>query len=340
MATDSTDPKSPALSDLLGSRLGAVTPAAVGRAVLPYAGIVALLIVGSALIDGFATWPSLRSVLVISAFLGIASIGQTLAIILGGIDLSIPAVVGLANVLTIQLYGNGTSFALVLAIVVGSGLLIGAANGLVSQLLRAHPLIVTLATGSMVGGLTLIIGNGNSIGKVPSWLTNVVSPGGTTFGLEIPAIILVWALFTAGLVFLQRRTGFGRRLYATGSNPEAARLALVRPISVWTGAFAIGGLFAALSGVLLAGFSSGADPTIGDPYLFLTVGSVVVGGTSLLGGSGGYGRTVVGVLAINLLTTILIGEGFSSSNQQFLLGALIIVLVGIAGRQAHVRTQI
>lgn len=309
-------------------------------ALAPYAMVIVLVAIGAILIRGFVTWPSIRSLLVIAAFLGIASIGQTLVIILGGIDLSIPAVIGVANVLTIQLYGQGWDFSLVLVVVFAVSLLIGGINGAIARGLRSHPLIVTLATGSIVGGITLLFAQGNSIGSTPEWLTNAVSPGGTFLGLGLPPLILIWALISAAIIFLQRRTTFGRKLFALGSNPVAARLALVRPTPVWIITYALSALFAGITGVLLAGFSSGADPNIGDPYLFLSIGAVVIGGTSLLGGSGGYGRTIAGVLTVTILSTILIGKGFTGSAQQLVLGALIIVLVSVAGRQQHIRSQI
>lgn len=306
----------------------------------PYAMVAALVVIGAILIPSFLTWPSIRSVLVIAAFLGIASIGQTLVIILGGIDLSIPAVIGIANVLTIQFYGQGWDFAVVLIVVLALSLFIGAVNGAISRAIHAHPLIVTLASGSIVGGVTLLIAQGNSIGSTPPWLTNVVSPGGTLFGLGLPPLILVWALIATAIIFVQRRTAYGRRLYAEGSNPTAASLALVRRAPLWIATYALSGLFAGVGGILLSGFSSGADPNIGDPYLFLSIGAVVIGGTSLLGGRGGYGRTIAGVLTVTILSNILIGKGFTGSAQQFVLGALIILLVAVAGRQPKVRSLI
>jgi ribose transport system permease protein len=104
--------------------------------------------------------------------------------------------------------------------------------------------------------------------------------------------------------------------------------------------FVIAAVFAAMTGVFFAGFSGGADANVGNPYLFETLTAIVIGGTSLLGGRGGYGRTVVGVLVLTQLTTLLVGAGFNSSMQEALLGILIVLLVGAYGREPHVATRL
>jgi ribose transport system permease protein len=158
--------------------------------------------------------------------------------------------------------------------------------------------------------------------------------------VPLPPIVVLWLLLAALLALAERGTLFGRYLFASGANERAARLALVPVAAIRVGTFALSAVCAAVAGILLAGFSGGADASVGQPYLFQTVAAVVVGGTSLLGGSGGYARTVAGALLITLLTTLLIGLGFDDRLQQLLLGALIVALVGAYGREPHVRTQI
>jgi ribose transport system permease protein len=125
-----------------------------------------------------------------------------------------------------------------------------------------------------------------------------------------------------------------------GANPTAGRLALIPPVLLSMIVFALSALFAAVTGILLAGFSGGADPSVGDPYLFTTIAAVVIGGTSLIGGRGGYGRTIAGVLLITVLTTLLVGLGASDAIQQMLLGVLIVVMIAIYGRQRRVREEV
>ncbi|MGN6771276.1 MAG: ABC transporter permease [Rhizobiaceae bacterium] len=307
---------------------------------IAYALIPVLFVLIMVMIPGFGTWPSIVSLLVIASLLGIASIGQTLTVLLGGIDLSIPAIIGLANVLTVRWYGAGIPFPLVVLMVVGIALAIGALNGILSRLLDAHPLLVTLAVSFMVLGAVLVYTEGQTIGTVPDYLLAAVSPAGHTGPIPVPPIVVMWFALTIILVLLEQYSVIGRLLFATGANEHSARLALVPVNLIWTLAFAASAGCSAIAGILLAGFSGGADASVGQPYLFMTVAAVVVGGTALLGGSGSYGRTFAGTLLITRITTLLIGLGFSDRIQQIMLGLLIIGLVALYGRESHVRNQI
>jgi ribose transport system permease protein len=309
-------------------------------ALVAYAMVPVLFVTSMVLIPGFGSPLSVVSLLVIGSLLGIASIGQTLTILLGGIDLSIPAVIGLANVLTVRWYGDGLPFALVVLCVMAIAITIGAANGLLSRVLGAHPLLITLATSFMILGGVLVYTEGRTTGTVPDYLLQAVSPAGRTGPVPLPLIVIVWFLLSILVVAFEQFSVPGRLLFATGASERASRLALSPVTIVWTAAFSASSACAAIAGILLAGFSGGADASVGEPYLFQTVAAVVVGGTALLGGSGSYARTFAGVLIITELTTFLIGLGFSDRIQQVTLGLLIILLVAIYGREPHVRTQI
>jgi ribose transport system permease protein len=308
--------------------------------IVAYAMVPVLFVLSMVMIPGFGSWPSVVSLLVIASLLGIASIGQTLTVILGGIDLSIPAIIGLANVLTVRWYGAGMAFPLVVVAVLAIAMAIGALSGLLSRVLNAHPLLVTLAASFVILGAMLVYTEGQTIGTVPDYLLAAVSPASRTGPLPLPPIVVVWFLLAVVIVALEQRSVLGRFLFATGANERAARLTLVPVTAVWAATFAVSAGCAAVAGILLAGFSGGADASVGQPYLFQTVAAVVVGGTALLGGSGSYGRTFAGTLLITELTTFLIGLGFNDRVQQIMLGLLIIVLVAVYGRETHVRNQI
>ena len=109
---------------------------------------------------------------------------------------------------------------------------------------------------------------------------------------------------------------------------------------VWVVVMAISAFFAGVTGILFAGFSGAGDAYVGTPYLFETLTAIVIGGTSLLGGRGGYGRTLAGVLAITQLTTLFVGAGFSESMQEALLGVVVVVLVGAYGREPSVSARL
>ena len=288
-------------------------------ALVAYAMIPLLFVLTMVLIPGFGSLPSVVSLLVIASLLGIASTGQTL---------------------TVRWYGAGLDFPVVVVLVVAIAMAIGALNGIASRVLGAHPLLITLAASFMILGGVLVYTEGQTVGTVPDYLLRAVSPAGRTGPIPLPPIVIVWFLLTILVIAVEQRSVLGRFLFASGANERAARLSLVPVTVVWAVTFAVSAGCAAVAGILLAGFSGGADASVGQPYLFQTVAAVVVGGTALLGGSGSYARTFAGTLLITEITTLLIGLGFSDRIQQIMLGLLIILLVAIYGREPHVRTQI
>lgn len=331
--TDATTPQS---TD--GARLLAAL--AANRTLIAFACVILIFALGAVMIPGFASTFSIRAMLVLGSLLAIASLGQTLVMILGGIDLSIPFVIGFANVTFATLYGDGLPAALAFAIVLGIAGAIGAISGGLSAALRIHPLIVTLGIGTIVQALVQLWTRGLPSGSAPAWVDGFVSLGGSVGPLPVPWLVPFTVLLTAGTVLVLRRGVYGRRLYALGANPEAARLALVRPVAVWMLTFALSAIFAAVTGILLLGFTGSSDAGVGTPYLFQTVAAVVIGGTALIGGRGGYLGTVAGALALVEIRTLLIGLGLSDAAVQATLGLVILALVAAYGRDPHVRNTI
>lgn len=307
---------------------------------VPYLLVPALFLVGAATIDGYSSHSSILSLLVLASFLGIASLGQTFCVIIGGVDLSIPAVMGLADVVITQLYGEHWAFWTATLVILAIALAVGAANALISLALNVNPLVITLGTGLIVSGGVLTWNHQAVSGSVPTWLASAVQVINKTGPIPLPGIVVAWIVIAGLVIWFQRFTRLGREIYATGANAPAARLAYVRTTWVWVAAFMSSALFAAVAGIFLAGFSGAADSTVGQPYLFETITAIVVGGTSLLGGRGGYGRTVVGTLVIIQLTTILLGKGASSAMQEALLGLVVILLVALYGREPAVASRL
>jgi len=301
---------------------------------------ILLHVCGTVLIEGYSSPFSIRAMLVLAALLAIASTGQTLVIILGGIDLSIPFVIGFANVVAAQLTGQGMPFWLVAGIVAVLALAIGAINGALSAALRIHPLIVTLGVGTVVQGLVLIWTKGFPSGSAPGFVSAFVSIGGSLGPLPVPGLIPALIVMAVILVVLLGRTSYGRKLYAQGGNPTAAPFALINPLAMWVITFALSAFFAAVAGVLLLGFTGSAYGDVGQPYLFQTIAAVVIGGTSLIGGRGSYPGTLAGAVALTEINTLLIGLGLQPSLVQAALGAIIILLVSLYGREPHLRTTI
>ena len=307
--------------------------------------LVALFAISSFTIDGFASSGNIKSMLVFAAFLGLASVGQTLVALLGGLDLSIPFIIGASNVGLLYLIGLGIPSWIAVIIVLLLGGLVGFVNGILSIRLQGQALILTLGVGFAISGLTQILTSigsvysGNVYGEVPDWLRNLAAMNGVTFGIPVPPVILIWGAVAAFLIYALRNTLYGRHLYALGGNRgSAARLMISE--RYWVGAYMASGVVSAMTGSLLLGWSGGGFIGVGQPYLFMTLAAVVIGGTSLLGGYGGYGFTVIGVLVLQVLTSFLVGIGLQFEWQQFIFGLLIVPMVALYARSPHIRTQV
>jgi ribose transport system permease protein len=308
--------------------------------------LVVLFLIGSLLVPGFSTFNNLRSMLLLASFLGLASLGQTLCALLGGIDMSIPFVIGSANILLAGLFNWGIPAAPACLIVVCAGAAVGLLNGILSYRVQGQALIMTLGVGFSIVGATQILTSigsayaGNVLGKVPEWMRNVSSIGGNTFGIPVAPVVFIWLVITVVVILVMLRTRIGRQFYAVGGNRQSAARLQISEWFVWVSAYVVSGAVAAMTGALLLGFSGGGYVGVGDPYLFMTIAAVVIGGTSLLGGWGGYGSTVVGVLLLTVLTSLLVGLGLSYAMQQAVFGLLIVPLVAFYARSPHIRHQI
>ena len=317
------------------------------RSILVGAGLlIVLILLGGMLVRGFISVQNLRSILLLAAFLGIASLGQTLSALLGGLDLSIPFLVGSANILLPSLMLSGLPSIVAVLVIVALGALVGGLNGTLSFRLQGQALIMSLAVGfATVGATQIYTSIGSEFGgtvfvEIPGWLSNLAAFNGKTFGIPMPPVVFVWAGIAAVTVWGMRNTWFGLGIYALGSSRIAAQRLRISEFRTWVTVHAISGAMSAVAGMLLLGFSGGGFVGVGDPYLFTTVAAVVIGGTSLLGGAGGYGATVLGVLVLTVLTSLLVGLGLSFASQQAVVGALIIPMVAIYARAPHIRNQI
>jgi len=200
-------------------------------------------------------------------------------------------------------------------------------------------LITTLGISSIAMGIASTATKESLLETAPDWLSRLVSPVGKTFGLGIPPVVAIWVAVGIIVMLFLYRTPTGRRLYAAGSSPRAADLALVNTRRVWMVMFAVSGACSALVGVLIAGFAGAPDPTLGTNYLFLGLAAVIVGGT-LLGGPGDYFRTMIAAVLLVVLDTLLIGNGLDASNQKIVYGVAILLAVLAQGRERRVGDRI
>jgi ribose transport system permease protein len=309
----------------------------------PLLQLVALVVLfeyGVFTVVDFATKQSILSMLVAASLLGLSGAGQTLVVLVGGIDFSIPGFIAAAAIIVCELTGtHGWPFLAALALILALAAALGAANGYISHRFRVQPLVVTLGMSSIVTGAVLVWTNAQPTGTAPGFLTRISSVSGTTFGIGVPPVVFIWAAVAILLGVVLRRTLMGRRVYATGSNPGAAELALVRTRRVWVGAYAASAVLAAALGVLLAGYTGSGNITLGDPYLWQGLAAVIVGGTAF-GARGDYWRTVLGALILTVLTTVMIGHGLDDADQQIIFGVLILLVVAGYARDSRLRDRI
>jgi ribose transport system permease protein len=302
--------------------------------------LVAVFVYGMISLPGLGSWTSIRSILVLAALVGLASGGQTLLILIGGFDLGVSGFI-VAGALTVTAlradYHISFGLALLLA-VIGAGVLGGMA-GYICHRFAINPLVVTLAMGTLAVGIVAVQNGGLVDGNASQTLTTLVEPATKTFGLPVPPTIVIWAGVVLLFAILLHRTIVGRNLFATGANSRAADYALVSTRRVWVATFAFSAIASALVGVLIGGFAGTVNSALGDPYLFQSVVSVIVGGT-VFGGPGDYTRTCVGALFLTVLTTVLIGHGASPAAEEIIYGLIILAAIAVYGRQRRLRDRL
>jgi ribose transport system permease protein len=243
----------------------------------------------------------------------------------GGFDLSLGSMLGLSGFVFVGFYvklGMPALLALVLTVIVGA-ILGGAINGFLIGKVGLPFLVVTIGTLSLFQGITFLVSNGQTTSLTSSLLDSIGF--GTKLGVPITVWIMIGALIV--LLFVLRRTYFGRDVYATGGNPKAARLAGVNVTRTLIAAYAIAGGLVALAGVLQNAFISAASPAGGGTIIFDATAAVLLGGTVLGGGVGGVGGTVVGVLFLGVLQNGLSLAGLASAWQQVISGVIVILAV-------------
>jgi ribose transport system permease protein len=276
------------------------------------------------MVNGFATGASARNILMQVVTLAIVAAGQTVVIISGGIDLSIPWMMSVAAILTTYFTG-GHDAALVWALptVFGVALLVGVFNGLGVGLLRVHPIIMTLASNVILSGAIILI-TGTIPPAVPPSAIKWVGQGDVG---GVPVAFLLLAVVALATTVLLGYTSFGRRVYAVGSNESVSVFSGVRPVRVLVGAYVVSSFAAALGGIFLLGYVGIAFAGMGEKFLFSSVAAVVVGGASILGGSGSYFRTLLGVVLLTLVNILLTVFSMSAGAISIFYGLTILISV-------------
>lgn len=299
--------------------------------------IAALLWLGETLSPGFASGQQILRLLIVAALLGIVAAGQNLVILGGreGIDLSVGGVVSLSAIIAGNLMaGENAGIALAILACIATGAFFGLINGIGVTLLRIPPLVMTLGMLGVLQGLLVVVRQGIPSGRSAPALADFVS---RDFLLGLPGILWLWVAIGLVMAFLLSRTVFGHRIYAIGSNEQAAFMAGVPVKVIRISLFVLSGVFAAIAGICLLGYSGSSFANVGEQYMLASIIAVVFGGTPLSGGKGGYTGTMAGAFLLVILQSILTTVNIDESGRQMVFGATLLVLMLFYGRGRSMR---
>ncbi|MEI6307441.1 MAG: ABC transporter permease [Actinomycetes bacterium] len=320
----------------------------MSKSMLSLIGILFSLYILTGLLDPYNfSIPAIGNVFYLAAALGLLAAGQTICMLTGGIDLSLAMIAtGAAFIVSVK-SSSGLLVALSLALLYC--IVIGAINGLAIGLLGMNPLIMTLGMNAVligvftVGVTTFLQGSSTvpdllvtlstaSIIDTSGWIFDSVSadPRSWPFFTSIIDILswpfFVWVLISAIVLFLLAKTGLGRLIYAIGDNAQAAKLAGVRVWQVQVTTYVMCAILGGIGGILLGGQSGAVALSLANSFLLPSVAAVVIGGTSIMGGIGGYKGTMMGTLILTLLSSLLTTINSSEAVKQMIYGAIVLAL--------------
>jgi len=318
-ATDAVQPRNQWLTLAAWQRLFRDRP------IVPLLGLLAILLIFRELArPGVFSADFLGVTLRAAVPLAILAACQTLTMLTGGIDLSVGAVASMSGFLVATLV-NGQGLAVAIIVPLIAAALVGLVTGVGVGGFKVHPLIMTLGIGLVVLGLA-------NVWQLKMVQTGAgVPPAMRSLGSDrlfdvLPYSLAIFVPLAVVILLGLRRTGYGRMLYAVGDNPIAARLSGARAWQVLVVLYIISALIAAVAGFLISGLTNVASVTLADSYVLPSVAAAVIGGTSILGGRGGYSGTIVGALILTVLTSLLAALGFPEAVRQILFGAIIVVV--------------
>jgi ribose transport system permease protein len=291
----------------------------------PLLALVAVCVALACMSSDFLTIGNSFDVLRQVSINAVIAFGMTLSILLGGIDLSVGSILAVSSVLAAMTLKGGHGAGLAAAVAILAGGAMGSLNGVVIAKGNVAPFIATLGTMTLLRGVALVLSNGSPISSFSSHLFVMLGGGYVAHEIPVP-VVLMLAMF-AVFWFVLRRTVFGRHVYATGGNAEAAKLSGVNTDRVQILVYTVSGAMAALAGIILTSRLDSAQPTAGAGYELDAITAVVLGGTSLAGGRGWIFGTLVGALLIGVLNNGLNLMGVSAFYQQVVKGSVILLAV-------------
>lgn len=294
-----------------------------GRAI--YAFLVVMVIFFTIMNNNFLTTSNLLNIAKQVSIFGIASVGMTYVILLGGIDLSTGSLISFVNIVAAYFMVNmglNPWLAIIGSLVIST--VIGFINGLIIAEIKMPPLIVTFASQTIFGGLAYILCNGRPISRFNAVFLQI----GQGYVGPIPIPILIMVVCFAIGAFILTKTYFGRYFYAVGGNEEAAELSGINVKKIKYLVYALSGLFAGIAGIVMLSRANTGQPNAGLGYEFDVITCVVLGGVSVNGGSGKISNVIAGVLIIGVLSNGMILMNISSYMQMVIKGIILLLAVG------------
>ena len=296
----------------------------LGRFGAVWIAVLGLFILSGLISPAMFQLTQVLNILQVAAFLGVLATGQTLALLVGGIDLSQAGMVTLVNILSTSIMlgaDSRTQMAILACLALAA--LVGLLNGIIITLLKVTPLIATLAMNSILFGAALVYTGGAPHGDAApgfQWIG-----AGNLFGL--PVSMIVWLAIALAVAWVLRKTVYGRWLYATGANATAARLMGVPVVPIIISAYVASAVLAALGGLVYTAYIGAPSLGIGNSFLLTSVAAVVVGGTVLTGGVGSVIATIGGTIFITELNSFTNVIQITTGTQMVLQGSIIALSV-------------
>ncbi|GHT91430.1 sugar ABC transporter permease [Spirochaetia bacterium] len=268
-----------------------------------------------------------------AAPLGLVSIGQTLILLMGGIDLSVGAVISMVNIVASAVMGgNAQNIPLACALSLGLALLVGLLNGIIVVRFNMPAFLVTMAMSSIIQGSFFIYTKGSPKGSIAREF-RFISDG--WIGDILPVALVIWIAIWVFMSLSLHKTPYGKRYYFTGANPLAAGLSGVHTGWITVSAYMLCSLMAGLAGLVISAFIGVASSGVGNPYTTNSIAASVVGGASFSGGIGTLEGTFPGVLIMSFLQSILTMLNVPEAGKNISQGLVIAVMVGLNVRKAR-----
>jgi ribose transport system permease protein len=294
--------------------------------VIPLIGLLGVLVIVIQIANpGMVTVPWFGVILRASVPLAILAGCQTLTMLTGGIDLSVGSVASMAGFVTATFVHSPGGWPQGMALALAAAALAGLVTGIGVGVFRVHPLIMTIGMSFVVLGLANVwqlqmVQTGAGVPPELRWV------GSNLMFDVIPYSLIIFVPLTLLIVLGLKRSGYGRVLYAIGDNPVAARLSGARSWQVLIVLYMISAVLAAVAGLVLSGFNNTASVSLADVYVLPSVAAAVIGGTSIMGGRGGFGGTIIGALILTVLTALLTVLGLPDASRQVVFGSIIVIV--------------